>query len=268
MFKSHRVEPGSRLRLRDVDAGATPGAKGGKQKTLQRLADLRDRLEEQQRMLWAEHRRKVLVVLQGMDTSGKDGTISHVFEAVNPMGVRVALFKQPTTEELACDFLWRVHKRVPGVGEMGIFNRSHYEDVLVVRVKDLVPKETWKSRYRQINDFERLLVETGTTVLKFFLHIDADEQKKRLEERLRDPTKRWKFSPSDLLDRKLWDRYMEAYEDAIRKCSTEEAPWYVVPSNKKWYRNLVVASVLVETLEGLGMKLPETPPELEKIQIE
>ena len=267
MLKRHRVDPGSRFRLEDVDPDSTPGAKG-KEKTLETLVDLHQRLGEQQRILWAEHRRKVLIVLQGMDTSGKDGTISHVFEAVNPMGVHVALFKVPSPEDLARDFLWRVHKQVPGAGEMMIFNRSQYEDVLVARVKELAPKQVWKRHYRQINDFERLLTETGTTILKFFLHISADEQKRRLEERLRDPAKRWKFRPSDLQDRKLWDRYMEAYEDAVRKCSADEAPWYVVPSNKKWYRNLVVASVLVETLESLGMKMPEAPPGLENLRVE
>jgi PPK2 family polyphosphate:nucleotide phosphotransferase len=267
MFKRHRVEPGRRFRLADVDAGSTAGAKS-KAKTQEQLADLRTRLEKLQGLLWAEHQHKVLVILQGIDTSGKDGTISHVFEAVNPMGVKVALFKVPTAEEAAHDFLWRVHARVPGAGEMTIFNRSHYEAVLVERVHDLVPPRVWKRRYRQINDFEHLLAENGTTILKFFLHIDSDEQKKRLEERLHDPAKRWKFRPEDLVDRKLWPRFMEAYEDAIRKTSTAEAPWHVVPSDKKWYRNLVVASVLVAALERLHMKPPEAPPGLEDIRVE
>ena len=208
------------------------------------------------------------MVLQGMDTSGKDGTISHVFEGVNPLGVRVTAFKAPTQEELDHDFLWRVHEKVPAAGEIGIFNRSHYEAVLVERVQDLVPAKVWKTRYSQINDFERLLAETGTSVLKFFLYIDRDEQRRRLLERLADPEKRWKFSASDLEDRKRWDAYMAAYEEAITHTSTSMAPWFVVPANKKWYRNLVVASVLVQTLEGLQLHYREPAIDLRKVEID
>jgi PPK2 family polyphosphate:nucleotide phosphotransferase len=203
-----------------------------------------------------------------MDTSGKDGTIRHVFEGVNPLGVRVKAFKAPTEDERDHDFLWRVHPHVPGAGEIAIFNRSHYEDVLAARVRSFVPKEVWKKRYDQINDFERLLSETGTLILKFFLHIDRDEQKERLQERLDDPARRWKFRLGDLQDRALWDEYMKAYEDALAKTSTKHAPWYVVPSNKKWYRNLVVATVLVEALEKLGMKPPEAEEDLSGVVID
>ncbi|HWM90881.1 MAG TPA: polyphosphate kinase 2 family protein [Thermoanaerobaculia bacterium] len=257
-MKRYRIEPGTRVDLSGFDAGDTSASPGGKDETREVFGKLNGRLEEQQEMLWSEHRHKVLVVLQGMDTSGKDGTIRHVFEGVNPSGVRVASFKAPTPEELDHDFLWRVHPKVPGRGEMAIFNRSHYEDVLAARIRELVPPEVWKARYDQINDFERLLAETGTTILKFFLHIDADEQKERLQARLDDPTKRWKFRKGDLDDRKLWKEYTAAYEDALSRTSTAHAPWYVVPANRKWYRNLVVATVLVHALEKLDMRYPES----------
>ena len=265
----YRVEPGQRVHLAKLDAGST-AAFDGKKKDAETEAfpRLNARLEELQELLWAERKHKMLIVLQGMDTSGKDGTIRHVFDGVNPQGVRVASFKAPTEAELAHDFLWRVHPNVPGRGEMAIFNRSHYEDVLVVRVQQLAPEEVWRPRYRQINDFERLLAETGTTILKFFLHIDKDEQKERLQARLDDPAKRWKFRKGDLDDRARWDDYVAAYEEALEKTSTEHAPWYVVPANKKWYRNLVVATVLVETLEKLGMKHPEAEEDLAGIEIE
>jgi PPK2 family polyphosphate:nucleotide phosphotransferase len=270
-IKAYRVKQGARVDLSRFDAGDTAafrGGKGGKDDTQELFEGLNKRLEDLQEMLWAEGRHKLLVVLQGMDTSGKDGTIRHVFDGVNPLGVRVASFKAPTPEELAHDFLWRVHPLVPGKGEMVIFNRSHYEDVLAARVRGFVPAPVWKKRYDQINDFEELLAETGTIILKFFLHIDADEQKQRLQERLDDPTKRWKFRKGDLEDRRLWKEYTTAYEDALSRTSAKHAPWYVVPSNKKWYRNLVVASVIVEALEGLGMKYPEPEEDLQGILIE
>ena len=268
MIKHHRVEPGSKFRVRQVDADSTAGWRGGKRKTAKAFADLNQRLHAQQNLLWAEQDRRVLVVLQGMDTSGKDGTISHVFEGVNPLGVRVTAFKAPTQEELDHDFLWRVHQKVPAAGEIGIFNRSHYEAVLVERVHDLVPAKVWKARYSQINDFERLLAESGTSVLKFFLYIDRDEQRRRLLERLADPEKRWKFSASDLEDRKRWDAYMAAYEEAITRTSTSTAPWFVVPANKKWYRNLVVAAVLAKTLEGLQLHYREPAIDLRDVEID
>jgi PPK2 family polyphosphate:nucleotide phosphotransferase len=203
-----------------------------------------------------------------MDTGGKDGTIRHVFEGVNPSGVRVASFKVPTNEELDHDYLWRVHKQTPGKGEIVIFNRSHYEDVLVVRVHKLVPKSVWSKRYAQINDFERMLVEEGTTILKFFLHIDKEEQKSRLQARLDTPNKQWKFSVGDLAERKLWPEYLEAYQDAISSTSSEWAPWYIVPANRKWYRNLVIANIIIQTLTNLKMYYPEPTENLDKISIE
>ena len=267
-MKQHRVKPGETIDLSKVDAGATPGAKKGKAEALKRFAPLSARLEVLQEQLWAEHERKVLVVLQGMDTSGKDGTIRHVFRDVNPLGVRVAAFKAPTEEERDHDFLWRVHPKVPGAGEMVIFNRSHYEDVLAARVHSLVPKEVWKRRYDQINDFERLLAENGTLILKFFLHISPEEQKKRLQERLDDPLKRWKFRLGDLDDRKLWPDYMEAYATALARTSQDDAPWYIVPADKKWYRNLVVATVLVQALEGLKLANPQPVEDLTGVVVE
>jgi PPK2 family polyphosphate:nucleotide phosphotransferase len=267
-MKQHRVKPGAKLDLSKIDPGSTPGFKGKRKQADERLLALNGRLEVLQEALWAEHRRKVLVVLQGMDTSGKDGTISHVFEGVNPLGVRVVAFKAPTPEELDHDFLWRVHAKVPGQGEMVIFNRSHYEDVLVARVMKLVPPEVWRPRYDQINDFERLLAETGTVILKFFLHISKDEQKERLQARLDDPRKRWKFRKGDLIDRAHWDQYMEAYEEALVRTSHKHAPWYVVPADKKWYRNLFIAEVLVQALEDLKIKVPEPEEDLEGVVIE
>ncbi|HEY0513337.1 MAG TPA: polyphosphate kinase 2 family protein [Thermoanaerobaculia bacterium] len=267
-MKQHRVKPGSKVDLSKVDPESTPGFKGGRKDADERLIELCDSLEALQESLWAEHKRKVLIVLQGMDTSGKDGTISHVFEGVNPLGVRVVAFKAPSPEELEHDFLWRVHAKVPAQGEIVIFNRSHYEDVLVARVQKLVPPEVWKRRYDQINDFERLLAGTGTTVLKFFLHISKDEQKERLQARLDDPSKRWKFRKGDLLDRARWDDYMHAYEAALSRTSQKHAPWHIVPANKKWYRNLVVAEALVKALEDLKIQLPEPEEDLEGVVIE
>jgi PPK2 family polyphosphate:nucleotide phosphotransferase len=265
-MKRFRVKPGGKLDLSDFDPGSTPGF--NHKEGSARLLELTQRLEVLQESLWAEHKRKVLVVLQGMDTSGKDGTIRHVFEGVNPLGVRVAAFKAPTEEELDHDFLWRVHPRVPGRGEMVIFNRSHYEDVLVVRVQKLAPPEVWRQRYDQINDFERLLADTGTVVLKFFLHISKDEQKQRLQDRLDDPLKQWKFRKGDLVDRAHWDEYMAAYAEALSRTSQKHAPWYVVPSDKKWYRNLVVATILVKALEDLEIQVPEPPEDLKGVVIE
>jgi PPK2 family polyphosphate:nucleotide phosphotransferase len=268
MLERHRIAPGSKVHLGRLDAGSSAGFKGGKARTADVFADLNARLHALQEKLWAEHRRKVLVVLQGMDTSGKDGTVSHVFEGVNPLGVKVVAWKAPNSAELDHDFLWRIHAQVPGAGEITIFNRSHYESVLVERVHDLVPREVWKARFAQINDFERLLVESGTTVLKFYLHIDRDEQKKRLQQRLDDPAKHWKLCADDFADRRRWDDYMAAYEEAIHRTSTPHAPWYVVPANRKWYRNLVVAEVLVRALEGLDLRYRDAPAELLHIEFE
>jgi PPK2 family polyphosphate:nucleotide phosphotransferase len=267
-MKRYRVKPGGKVDLSEIDPRSTSAFKGDKEAAQKELLALNGRLEVLQEELWAESKRKVLVVLQGMDTSGKDGTIRQVFEGVNPLGVRVAAFKAPTEEELAHDFLWRVHPQVPGNGEMVIFNRSHYEDVLVARVRGFVPPEVWKPRYDQINDFERLLAETGTVILKFFLYISKDEQKERLQARLDDPLKHWKFRKGDLDDRAHWDDYIKAYEEALARTSQDHAPWYVVPSDRKWYRNLVIATILVEALEKLDIKVPETAEDLQGVVVE
>jgi PPK2 family polyphosphate:nucleotide phosphotransferase len=256
-MESYLIKPGQKLQLEKIDTSDHAAFSGDKKEGLKELEKLNDRLEALQELLYAEHRHKVLVILQAMDTGGKDGVIRHVFEGVNPQGVRVAGFKVPTAEELDHDYLWRAHKQVPGRGELVIFNRSYYEDVLVVRVHKLVPEAVWSKRFEQINQFERMMVEEGTTILKFFLHIDRDEQKKRLEARRDDPTKQWKFNPGDLKERHLWDGYLKAYAEAISQTSTTRAPWYVVPANRKWYRNLVIASILVDALKGLKMKYPK-----------
>jgi len=267
-MERYRVKPGTKVKLDEYDPEDDHEFKGDKDEAEDVLDELTDRLEAAQELLYAEHKQKLLVVLQGMDTSGKDGVIRHVFEGVNPQGVRVASFKVPTQEELDHDYLWRVHRQTPGKGEIVIFNRSHYEDVLVVRVHELVSEKQWSRRYQQINDFERLLVEEGTTILKFFLHIDKDEQKKRFQARLDDPEKHWKFNVGDLKERQLWKAYMEAYEDVLSRTSQEDAPWYIVPSNQKWYRNLVIASVLVETLEKLKMSYPVPKEDLSLVIID
>lgn len=220
---------------------------------------LRSKLIRLQELLYADGRYALLVVLQGMDASGKDGTVRHVFGGVNPQGVRVHSFKHPTPRESAEDFLWRIHQAVPQKGMIGIFNRSQYEDVLVARVHELVPEDVWRLRYRQINDFERMLTESGVVILKFFLHISKAEQHKRFEKRLHDPRRHWKFSPSDLKEREYWPAYQQAYADALEACSTEWAPWMVVPADHKWYRNLVVARAVTERLESLDLRYPDLP---------
>jgi PPK2 family polyphosphate:nucleotide phosphotransferase len=264
----YRVKPGSKVKLSDLDPNDKSAFRGDKKEGRQELLRLNERLEYLQELHYAEGKHRLLIVLQARDAGGKDGTIRHVFEGVNPQGVKVASFKRPTPEELAHDYLWRVHPHVPGNGEFVIFNRSHYEDVLVVRVHNLVPPGVWGKRFDQINSFERTLVEEGTTILKFYLHIDQEEQKERFQARLDDPTKQWKFNPGDLDERKLWSEYTRAYEDVLSKTSTELAPWYVVPANRKWYRNLVVASILVETLEQLDMQFPDPGFDPSQIVIE
>ncbi len=252
-----RVKPGSRVDLERLDAGATFGrdkesAVATTLLEMERLGDLQDRM-------WAEAKHSVLVVLQGIDAAGKDGTIAKVMEAFNPQGCPVTSFKQPTPEELGHDFLWRVHKRTPREGEIGIFNRSHYEDVLVVRVHSLVPRRVWSARYDQINAFEDILTKNGTTIVKFFLSIDRDEQRQRFQERYDDPKKRWKFSLGDLEERALWDDYQAAFADALSKTSTAAAPWYVIPANRNWFRNLAVATILADTIAELKPKYPPAP---------
>jgi PPK2 family polyphosphate:nucleotide phosphotransferase len=235
----------------------------GKKASRDVLDGLNDRLEALQESMYATGRHKLLVVLQAMDAGGKDGTIRNVFDGVNPQGVKVASFKRPTELELAHDYLWRVHAKAPATGEIVIFNRSHYEDVLVVRVNNLVPEERWQKRYDHINDFERRLADEGTTILKFYLHISPDEQKERFQARLDDPTKHWKFSAGDLEVRKQWAEYQAAYEAVLSRTSTDWAPWYVIPANRKWYRNLLITQILIDTLEGMDLshEKPDWNPE-------
>ena len=256
-----RVDPGSQVSLRDHDPNETFGH--FKETADEELAAGVKRLAMLQDLLWAEAKQSVLVILQGIDAAGKDGTMRHVMGAFNPMGVRVASFKAPTEEELAHDYLWRIHQRVPADGEIGIFNRSHYEDVLIVRVHNLVPKDVWSRRYDQINAFERTLVEEGTTIVKFFLWISREEQRERFQARVDDPTKRWKFRKADLDERRHWDAYVEAFEEALSRCSTEWAPWYVIPANRKWFRNVAVAEILADTI---GALTPQYPPGEEGIE--
>ena len=253
----YKVKPGKKIKLDEWDPNDKSLFDLEKDEAEDELIKLNNKLETLQEMLYIEQKHSLLIILQGMDTSGKDGVIRHVFDGVNPQGVRVASFKVPTAEELAHDYLWRIHKHTPGKGEMVIFNRSHYEDVLVVRVHELVPEEVWARRFDQINHFERMLTEEGVTILKFYLHIDQEEQKARLEARRDDPQKRWKFKPGDLKERALWDHYMQAYEAVLEKTHTSWAPWHVVPANKKWYRNLVIARIIIEALEKLNMAFPE-----------
>lgn len=259
------VPPAKRVRLTDRDPGDTIGLEKGSE-TDTMLAQNIARLDELQYLMYAEHRRALLVVLQGIDASGKDGTIRHVMGGLNPQGCRVSAFKVPVGEEVEHDFLWRVHRAVPARGDIAIFNRSHYEEVLVARVRKLVSKDVWSKRYDQINAFERMLVENGTIVVKFFLHISKAEQKRRFEERLDDPTKQWKLSPGDFEDRKYWDDYVEAYEDALSRCSTEGAPWYAVPADRKWVRNFAVSRILVETLEACDMKFPKPTVDVSRLR--
>jgi len=257
MTQPFLVQPGTAVDLADHDPDHT-GDYRSKGETKAERERNTEKLRDLQQVLWAEGKHALLIVLQAMDAGGKDGTIRHVFRGVNPQGCQVTSFKVPTPEELAHDYLWRIHRAVPQKGYIGIFNRSHYEDVLVVRVHNLVPEVVWRERYEQINHFEKLLADNGTTILKFFIYISKEEQKKRFEARLRDPHKNWKFSMGDVEERAHWDDYMAAFETALSRCSTPWAPWYIVPANHKWYRNLVVSNIIVETLEKLGMRYP--PP--------
>jgi PPK2 family polyphosphate:nucleotide phosphotransferase len=263
----HRVDPGAAVDLASLDPADTAAAPGKKAETRAATVPLATRLGELQDVLWARQQHRVLVVLQGIDTSGKGGTVRKVFGAVNPAGLRVSSFNVPTEDERARDYLWRVHARVPAAGEIGVFDRSHYEDVLAVRVLGLAPEHQWRRRYDHINEFERLLTDEGTTVVKLFLHLSRDEQRARLEARLTDPTKRWKFKTSDLEARARWDEWEAAFEEAIARTSTEHAPWHVVPADRKWYRDWAVASIMVGVLEGLGLTWPE-PDGLDGIVVE
>ena len=253
--KELMVKPGEKVRLGKYDPDDTLGWDKSR-KTKENLEKSLQKLDSLRYLLYAERKRALLIVLQALDAGGKDGTIRQVMSRVNPQGCSVSSFKGPSTEEASHDFLWRIHKAVPRHGDIGIFNRSHYEDVLVVRVHNLVPKEVWSKRFDQINEFEEMLTRNNVKVIKFFLHISKDEQKKRFMERIDDPDKRWKISLADFQERKFWNEYTAAYEDALTKCSTEGAPWFIIPSNKKWFRNLAVSHVIVETLENMKMKFP------------
>jgi PPK2 family polyphosphate:nucleotide phosphotransferase len=264
LIKEFRVPPGKKVKLSRHDPDYTAGLKD-KEAVEKKLQENVSRLAELEYLLYAERKHALLIVLQALDAAGKDGTIRHVMSGLNPQGCRVTSFKQPTTEEKEHDFLWRIHKAVPEKGEIGIFNRSHYEDVLAVRVHKLVPKSEWAKRYEQINAFETILAENHVKVLKFFLHISKEEQKKRFQARLEDPTKNWKVSPSDFEERKYWDDYMKAYEDALCRCSTAEAPWFIIPADHKWFRDFAVSRIIIETLEGLNMKFPPPSCDLSKI---
>lgn len=260
------VRPGSRVKLARVPTDDTAGIKNREAAQPLLQENLR-RLDLLQYMLYAEGKRALLVVLQAMDAGGKDGTIRHVMTGMNPQSCRVASFKKPTIEELSHDFLWRVHAHAPARGEVGIFNRSHYEDVLIVRVHDLVPKAVWKQRYDLINHFEATLAHCDTHVLKFFLHISKKEQTKRLRARVQDPTKHWKITEEDLAERKLWSAYQAAYEDALSRCSTTWAPWYIIPADHKWFRDLAVSQIIADTLDSLRMRFPEPKMDVSKIRI-
>lgn len=266
MSQLEPVPSGKRLRLMDHPTDAT-GKFKGKKDGLEALGRDLERLAGLQEAFFADARHGLLLVFQAMDTGGKDGSIKRIAGAFNPQGVRVASFKAPTKEELAHDFLWRVHRELPGRGMIGVFNRSHYEDVLVVRVKGLAPEKIWRPRYGHIRDFERLVADSGIVILKFFLHISKKEQRRRLEARLEDPSKHWKFNPGDLVERKLWPRYQEAYEEALSETSRRRAPWYIVPADHKWHRDAAIARVIVKTLESLSPRYPPSPPGLEKIKI-
>lgn len=260
-----RVKPGAKLDLAAIDPESKLGFEKEEAEAL--IESNRARMAELHELLWADNSRALLLIMQGMDTSGKDGVIRHVMTGLNPQGCHVASFKVPTEEEADHDYLWRVHKQVPAKGEIGIFNRSHYEAVLAERVLGIVPEKTWKRRYAEINAFESLLENSGTHVVKLFLHISKDEQKERLQARLDDPIKNWKFSPGDLDTRAKWDAYRAAFEEALTKCSTAEAPWYVIPSNRKWVRNLCASTVVLAELESMGLKWPKPKFDLSKVKI-
>ena len=259
------VEPGAKVRLSKIDASYT-GKHETHEKVLPEIRKHVERIDKLQYLLYADGNQSLLVVLQALDAAGKDGTIRHVFSGMNPQGTFVFGFKQPSKEEAAHDFLWRAHLRTPGKGEVVLFNRSHYEDVLVVRVHKLVPHSVWSKRYDLINDFEKMLSQNGTTILKFFLHISPEEQLSRFKQRLDDPSRHWKISESDYSERELWPQYVEAYEDAMTLTSTKRAPWYIIPSNHKWFRNLAVSQIIADTMDEMGLKLPPTGVDIAEIR--
>ena len=263
------VKPGAKVDLDKSDSSEKALFQGGGREDFDpQFDELQDQLQLLQKKLYAQNKHRVLVVMQAMDTGGKDGCIKHVFSRIDPQGIHVRSFKKPTEEELAHDFLWRVHSKVPTRGQLVIFNRSHYEDIIAVRVKKIFPDEVWKRRQRHVIEFERMLAEEGTTIVKIFLHISKDEQKRRLQSRLDNPAKHWKINPDDLVDRGRWDDFMRAYEDVIGKTSTEFAPWYIVPADRKWYRNLCVARIMLDTLKKLHMDFPPVTWDPATIKIE
>ena len=266
MPTTHRLTPGEPITLEGMPTRAKPFGQD-RDKAKAEFKSLRKELIQLQRRFYAEGKAKLLIVFQAMDAGGKDGTIRSVFKGVNPQGVAVTSFKVPSREELAHDFLWRIHRAVPGTGMIGVFNRSHYEDVLVVRVENIVPETVWRARYDLINHFEKMLVETGTIVLKFFLHISREEQRERFQERLDDPEKNWKFSSEDLKKRERWDLYMAAYEDALRRCTTSWAPWHVIPAGQNWYRDLAVSRVIVNALRVHNPQYPSVTEDLSHIEV-
>jgi PPK2 family polyphosphate:nucleotide phosphotransferase len=260
------IRPDAKTKLNDIDPGDTHGWK--KNDAPDELTKNLERLSVLQYLLYAEAKRSLLVVLQGIDAGGKDGTIRHVMTGMNPQGVNVTSFKVPEGEEKRHDYLWRVHNAVPEWGHIGIFNRSHYEEVLVVRVHNLVPKSVWSTRYEQINNFEKMLSDNGVRIVKFLLNISKEEQAERFHARIDDPTKNWKFSMGDIKERECWDDYIAAYDDMLRKCSTGYAPWYVIPANKKWFRNLAVSQIMLDTLESMDLKSPKPIADLKGISFE
>jgi PPK2 family polyphosphate:nucleotide phosphotransferase len=264
--KRFGVEPGAKVRLGKIAPGFKDKHDESHKDAAPEIQKHAERMAKAQYLLYADGSQSLLVVLQGLDAVGKDGVVRHVFTAMNPQGTLVSSFKQPSNIEAAHDFLWRAHLHTPGKGQVVIFNRSHYEDVLVVRVHKLVPKEVWSKRYELINDFEEMLYENGTRILKFYLHISPEEQLERFKQRLENPMRQWKISEADYSERKLWPEYMEAYEEAMEKTSTKHAPWYVIPSNHKWFRNLAISEILADTLDDMGLKLPPAQVDIADIR--
>lgn len=264
-FSQYHPKPGKKINLADFPTRTKDGWE--KRDAKEATDGLQERLITLQEMLYAQSEQSLLIVLQAMDAGGKDSTIKHVFGGVNPQGVKVHGFKKPSEVELSHDFLWRVHQVTPAKGMIAIFNRSHYEDVLVARVNTLVPESVWKKRYAHINNFEQLLADNGTKILKFYLHISKEEQRERFQDRLDRPDKNWKFSIGDLPVRERWSEYMQAFEDAISKCNTDVAPWYIVPADRKWFRNLLISQVIVDTLESMNLAYPEPEEGLDQVVI-
>jgi PPK2 family polyphosphate:nucleotide phosphotransferase len=264
-YEKFMISPGAKVRLSDFDPAYTE-KHTSHEEALPAIQKNVERMDKLQYLLYADGQKSLLVVLQGLDAAGKDGTIRHLFSGMNPQGTSVHSFKQPSATELAHDFLWRVHAPAPGKGEVVIFNRSHYEDVLVVRVHKLAPKEVWSQRYEQINDFEKLLYQNGVCILKFYLHISEQEQLERFKQRLDDPTRQWKISESDYSERALWSKYVEAYEEAIARTSTRYAPWHIIPADHKWFRNLIVSEIIADAMDHMGLKLPPTRVDIDDIR--